>query len=135
MFCTICFSYLMKWWDGLYDMYNTYQAEKAQGSFAEVLPKSLKAKFIISRVYVNHSLKFSGWRGYSQWGISSPFWYINLFFCAVLPPDDTWGELTFDLRFVFNGLSKLDVVTCYAFLIMWTNISALDEFCSLKFIS
>lgn len=50
----------MKWWDGLYDMYNTYQAEKAQGSFAEVLPKSLKAKFIISRVYVNHSLKFSG---------------------------------------------------------------------------
>uniref|UniRef100_A0A0V0HUD2 Putative ovule protein n=1 Tax=Solanum chacoense TaxID=4108 RepID=A0A0V0HUD2_SOLCH len=48
----------MEWWDGLYDMYNIYQAEKAQGSFAEVLPKPFKAKFIFSRDYANLNASF-----------------------------------------------------------------------------
>ncbi|XP_047267411.1 transcriptional corepressor LEUNIG_HOMOLOG-like [Capsicum annuum] len=42
--------YLMEWWDGFYDIYNTYQDEKAQLSYVKVLPKLFQVKFIFSMI-------------------------------------------------------------------------------------
>ncbi|KAH0706263.1 hypothetical protein KY285_010765 [Solanum tuberosum] len=74
----------MEWWDGLYDMYNIYQAEKAQGSFVEAAEATHNEVYHLP----------------SDISTSSP---VVLAFHPTTPE----GELMFDLRFVFKWIVQV----------------------------